>query len=154
VIKRAHGDGGIDQRGENVYRLRYRVDARRFTVTFHGTLKEARQKLRELLGAADKGEHVEPDKITVGKWIDHWIAAGAPGRKKKKVGQRTIERYEQLLGNHIKPVLGEKQLQQLRAADIDKLYTDLDAAGKIAPRTRLNLRPLSRASRRQAFIPS
>jgi hypothetical protein len=24
-MKRSHGDGGIDQRGENVYRLRYRV---------------------------------------------------------------------------------------------------------------------------------
>ena len=63
------------------------------------------------------------------------LKAGAPGRKKKKVGQRTLERYQQLLCTHVKPVLGDKQLQQLRAADIDTLYTDIDAAGKIAPRT-------------------
>jgi hypothetical protein len=93
------------------------------------------KKLRELLGSADNGEHVEPDKITVGKLIDQWIKAGAPGRKKKKVGQRTLERYQQLLCTHVKSVLGDKQLQQLRAADIDTLYTDIDAAGKIAPRT-------------------
>jgi integrase len=135
VAKRSHGDGGIDQRGEGIYRLRYRVGAKRYTVTFHGTLKEARKRLRDLLGGADKGEHVAPDKITVGKWIGQWIETGAPGRKKKKVGQRTIERYEQLLNTHVTPVLGEKQLQQLRAADIDKLYTDIDAARKIAPRT-------------------
>jgi integrase len=35
--KRSRGDGGIDQRGENVFRLRYRVDGRRFAKTFHGT---------------------------------------------------------------------------------------------------------------------
>ena len=41
--KRDHGDGAIDARGDDRYRLRYRVDGRRHTVTFHGTLSEARQ---------------------------------------------------------------------------------------------------------------
>jgi hypothetical protein len=30
--KRAHGDGGIEQRGENAWRLRYRAGGKRFAV--------------------------------------------------------------------------------------------------------------------------
>jgi integrase len=43
MSKRNSGDGGIDQRGPDVWRLRYRDDGKRFTVTFHGTKAEARQ---------------------------------------------------------------------------------------------------------------
>ncbi|MEH2501558.1 integrase [Bradyrhizobium sp. AZCC 1578] len=132
-IKRAFGDGGIDQRGENVYRLRYRIGGKRFTKTIHGTLGEARKELRALIRAGDTGDHVDPNKLTVSQWIDRWIEAGAPGRKKKKVGQRTLERYEQLLNTHVKPAIGDQALQQLRAAAIDELYASLE--GKIAPRT-------------------
>lgn len=133
--RRAFGDGGIDQRSHDAFRLRYRVGGKRFTKTFHGTLSEARKELRALIRAGDTGEHVDPNKLTVGQWIEQWIAAGAPGRKKKKVSQRTLERYEQLLLTHVKPTLGARPLQKLKAAEIDKLYTAIAAAGEIAPRT-------------------
>lgn len=133
--RRAFGDGGIDQRGDDVFRLRYRVGGRRFTKTFHGALTEARKELRALIRAGDTGEHVDPSKLTVGQWIDQWIAAGAPGRKKKKVSQRTLERYEQLLLTHVEPMLSARPLQKLKAAEIDKLYTTMATAAEIAPRT-------------------
>jgi integrase len=133
LTKRSHGDGAIDTRGENVHRLRYRVNGRRFTKTFHGTLTEARKELRALVRSGDTGEHVDPTRTTIGQWIDQWIEAGAPGRKKKRVGQRTLERYEELLRVHVKPTLGARPLQQLRATEIDKLYAALET--KIAPMT-------------------
>lgn len=133
--RRAFGDGGIDQRGDKVFRLRYRIGSRRFTKTVHGTQTEARKELRALIRAGDTDEHVDPNKLTVGQWIDQWIAAGAPGRKKKKVSQRTLERYEQLLLTHVKPTLGSRPLQKLKAAEIDKLYTAMATAAEIAPRT-------------------
>jgi integrase len=133
MSKRSYGDGGIETRGDDVHRLVYRIDGRRFRVTFHGTLKDARTKLRSLIRAADVGEHIDPSKLTVEQWIEQWIAAGAPGRKKKKVGQRTLERYEQLLNTHVKPAIGETILQHLRPTAIDELYRGLE--GKIAPRT-------------------
>lgn len=131
--KRSFGEGSIDQRGENSFRLRYRVNGRRYTATFHGPLSEARKELRRLLRAGDTGNHVEPSKLTVGNWIDQWIAAGAPGRKKLKVGQRTLERYEELLRVHVKPKLGGKLLQKLQASEIDQLYNELER--KLAPMT-------------------
>lgn len=133
--RRSHGDGSIDQRSENVHRLRYRVNSKRFTKTFHGTLGEARKELRALLRAGDTGEHVAPDRITVSQWIDQWIAAGAPGRKKKKPGQRALERYEQLLRLHVKPVLGARPLQKLQATEVDALYAKFEKEAQIAPRT-------------------
>ncbi len=135
MSKRAHGDGGIDSRGENVHHLRYRANGRRHTKTFHGTLTEARKELRRLVGAVDTGEHVDPTKLTVGQWVDQWIDAGAPGRKKKRVSDRTLERYSDLLRVHVVPVLGERRLQRLQATEIDKLYADMAEAKAISPRT-------------------
>jgi integrase len=128
--RRGFGDGSIDRHGKNgpIYRLRYSVNGKRHVMPFTGTAEQAKEKLRELLSAADKGQHVEPDKITVGQWIDQWIAAGAPrghGKRRKPVGQRAIERYEQLLNEHVKPAIGELRLQQLQAANIDGLYDGL-----------------------------
>lgn len=133
MSKRSHGDGGIDSRGENVHRLRYRVNGRRFTKTVRGSLTEARKELRGLIRSGDTGEHVDPDKMTVGTWIDQWIAAGAPGRKKKRVSQRTLERYEELLRVHVKPRLGGRPIQKLQAVEIDKLYAELET--RMAPMT-------------------
>jgi integrase len=141
MSKRSFGDGGIDTRGENVHRLRYRLNGRRFTKTVRGTLSEARRELRALVRSGETGEHVAPDKVTVTQWIDQWIEAGAPGRKKKKVGQRTLERYEELLRVHVKPMLGARPLQKLQPTEIDQLYSELeslvdeDGDRKIAPMT-------------------
>ena len=71
--RRTYGDGGIDARGENSWRLRYRVNGQRFTQAFHGTMSEARKELRRLIRSGDVGEHVAPDKMTLAQWIDHWI---------------------------------------------------------------------------------
>src|SRR3954451_25328980 len=53
----------------------------------------------------------------------------------EEVSQRTLERYGQLLRTHVQPVLGDRPLQQLKATEIDKLYSDIAEAGEIAPRT-------------------
>jgi integrase len=133
MSRRDHGDGGIDQRSPEAWRLRYRVNGQRFSKTFHGSLSEARKELRRLIRSGDTGEHVAPDKITLGQWVEHWIAAGAPGRRQKRVGRRTLERYAELLRCHVVPTLGTRSLQQIQATEIDGLYQKLE--GKIAPRT-------------------
>jgi integrase len=124
--KRSHGDGGIDARGANTWRLRYRLNGRRYTKTIEGTKAQAQKALRDLLHAADTGNHVAPDKMSVGQWIEHWISIGCPGNKKRReVGQRTIERYAELLRHHVLPTLGHRPLQQLQATEIDALYVQL-----------------------------
>jgi integrase len=133
MSKRPHGNGSIDKRGKNSFRLRYRIDGEPFTKTFRGTFDEAKKELRRLLRSGDTGEHVAPDSQTVAAWAEHWIAIGAPGRRRKAVGARALERYEELLRTHVLPTLGETKLQKLKSTAIDKLYLALES--KMAPRT-------------------
>jgi integrase len=131
--KRNHGDGGIDARGENSWRLRYRVNGKRFSKAFRGSLSDARKELRRLIRSCDTGQHVAPAKKTLAVWAAEWIAAGAPGKKRREVGSRAIERYSELLRVHALPTLGERPLQTIQPTEIDKLYRGLK--GKISPRT-------------------
>jgi integrase len=132
--KRPYGDGGIDQRGENSFRLRYRIGKERYSVTFQGTLAEARKKLRELLKSGDDGTHIEPTRMTLGEFAEYWLSIGCPSsRNKKRVSPRSIERYAQLLRIHVIPKLGQKRLQQLHATEIDRLYEGLEAKGLASP---------------------
>jgi len=134
--RRDRGDGGIDARGPDTWRLRYRIRGLRHAMTFHGSLSDARKELRRLLKSGDDGTHIAPDKITMAQWVEQWIAAGAPGRRQRKVGRRTLKRYEELLRCHIGPVLGVRPLQQIQAVEIDAAYRQIE--GKIAPRTALH----------------
>ncbi|HKF08855.1 MAG TPA: tyrosine-type recombinase/integrase [Xanthobacteraceae bacterium] len=131
--RRDRGDGGIDERGKNSWRLRYRVKGKRITQTFHGSLSDARKELRRLLKSGDDGTHVAPDKITLGQWIAQWLAIGAPGRRQRGVGGRALARYGQLLRVHVVPVLGSRPLQQIQATELDALYCKLE--GKVAAST-------------------
>jgi len=137
--KRSHGDGGIDARGENVWRLRYRVNRKRFSKAFRGTLSEARRELRRLIRSGDTGEHIAPDRITLAEWIDRWVALlerqqdDGERRRRGLVNARTIERYAELLRCHVAPGLGQRSLQQIQASEIDDLYIKLEK--KLAART-------------------
>ena len=114
--KRERGDGSIQARGKNSWRLRYRVNGKRIETTVAGTKSDAKKALRNFLHTGDTGEHVAPDRMTVGHWIEHWISIGCPGNKKrKKVSERTIERYAELLRIHAVPTLKERPLQRLQA---------------------------------------
>ena len=70
--------------------------------------------------------------MTLAQWAQDWLSIGAPGRRRQAVGQRSVERYRELL-RHVLPVLGTRPLQQLQASEIDRLYASLD--GKVSPRT-------------------
>jgi integrase len=141
--KRGHNEGSIEERDTDVWRVRYRVAGKRHSTTVHGSKADAKKRLRELLKAGDDGEHVAPDKITVEGWIDRWIGRSAPGRRKKKVGRRTLDDYAQKLRTHVKPVLGKVALQKLSGADIGKLYAGLD--GVVSATTARNVHVIFKA---------
>jgi hypothetical protein len=51
--RRGFRDGGIDARGENSWRVRYRIDGERHTKTVHGSKSDALKALRDLLHAGE-----------------------------------------------------------------------------------------------------
>jgi integrase len=144
MTRRGYGDGGIDARGKDVWRLRYRIDGRRYVVTFKGTRAAARAELRRLLREGDVGQHVPPERMSVAQWLEHWIALGCPGQRQEKPTRRTVERYTQLIRTHVLPALGNCRLQRLSGAQIDKFYTALST--RIAPRTCHHVHSVLRAA--------
>src|SRR5581483_12122980 len=109
MAKRTYRTGSIEERN-GTFRLRWSVDGRKFTKTLKaGTSKtDAGKELRKRLGAADNGQHVAPSNMTVNQWLDQWLSIGAPGKRKEPVGLRTLERYTQLLAEHVRPTLGDR----------------------------------------------
>ena len=94
--------------------------ARKF-FTFRGARKQAQDKLHDELTAARKGEFIEPDKRTVGEWLDEWIdLAIKPPRRT----QRAYDTYKSVVVLHLKPVLGHIRLQGLRSIDIESFLAD------------------------------
>jgi integrase len=144
MTKRSHGDGSIQKRGENSWRLRYYdQEGKRHAVTFHGTTrKEAAEKLRSLMGDVDKRVHVAPAKKTLTEWVDDWIAL-----KAAELQHRTVFRYEDLLRKHVLPRLGDRPLQQIESIEIKLLYVALSS---LAPRTRHHVATVLKACLQQA----
>jgi hypothetical protein len=99
--KRSYGDGGIDQRGENIFRLRYRIGKKRFAKTFHGTLAEAKKELRALLRSGDTGEHVEPSKITIAEFVRNRSTSGRSPAKSPHAQPSVIGIRSRIKSPHI-----------------------------------------------------
>jgi integrase len=140
MSKRDHGDGGIDERGPDRWRFRWRVDGKRYSKSFHGSIGEARKELRRLIKSADDGVHVAPDKLALAAWVDHWLALLRRGEDtgvRGLVNARTLERYGELLRLHVVPALGKRPLQRITATEIDTLYDTLYMAlgERLSPRT-------------------
>lgn len=131
MSKRDHGDGGIDERGPDRWRLRWRVGGKRYTKAFHGTKRAAQTELRRLLKSADDGAHVTPDKMTLAVYLRGWLDGGTD------LSPKTLERYRQLSEQQIIPRLGATPLQNLRPAQISEWHSMLLRSGGT------NGRPLS-----------
>lgn len=90
-------------------------------VTFRGTRKQAETKLTELLGAKDRGEYVEPSKLTLGAWLTDWLENAVKPPAKRINTYRT---YKRVIEQKIIPALGAVRLQELRATDLKRFYLD------------------------------
>lgn len=85
--------------------------------------------------SARSGQYVDRKLITVGGYLDQWLAAHAV-----EVKPKTLHDYRHLINRHVKPRIGGLRLQDVRPAQISKLYRDLVTTGGrggtgLSPRT-------------------
>jgi integrase len=119
-------DVGHDESGRRRQQWRGGFDTRR----------EAEQALTEALGRLQKGTYVEPSKLTVAAFMGQWLDS-----IRASVRPSTWAAYAALTRTHIIPALGTIRLQQLTAAQLNRLYADLlekgrrDGQGGLSPRT-------------------
>lgn len=104
--------------------------------SFRGTKRQAQDERTRLLSEMQRGEYIEPDKITVGEFLERWLADCRP-----RVGAKTYERYEQMCRKNIVPLLGAIALNKLKPEQVSQSYADALASGRrdgkggLAPRT-------------------
>lgn len=89
------------------------------------TRKAATSALTKVAAGVDDGSFVEPSKLTVADWLDRWVAT------QEVVGRSptTLAGYRRDIRNHVAPAIGAARLQQLAAADVDRLYATMTGKG-------------------------
>jgi integrase len=108
--------------------LGYQVDARtggrkrrQKWLTFRGTRREAERHLNELVRAANRDEFVERSKVTVAAWLTEWLEKAVKPPAKRPGTYRV---YRTVIDSHLIPAIGAIRLQELKAADVKRYYTD------------------------------
>lgn len=92
------------------------------------TEDEAKREQNMMWAEREKGEWIEPSKITVNEVFDRWV--NHLRHRAKPAGRRTIEEYKKIYKNHIKEHLGHIQLQKLTAKKVRELIESKDTQYK------------------------
>jgi integrase len=90
----------------------------------HTSEAEAKRRRSHIEASIDTGKYVDPrrSKLTVGQWIDAWLAA------RTDLAPKTRERYEGIIHRHIGPRWGKVRLAAVRHADVQRWLSGLDLA--------------------------
>jgi integrase len=91
------------------------------------TKKEAEKYLSEQINDLDKGTYFEPKDLTFFEYLDYWLENYA----KPNTAVRTIEGYQYIIEQHLKPSLGNIKIAKLHPAHLQEYYSLKLAKGKI-----------------------
>jgi len=109
------------------------------------TQKEVAQKLKAATAALDAGTYKAPCKMSVGEWLDTWIAEYLGNVK-----PLTQQNYAKQVNKHLKPALGATKLETLEAHTIQKFYNSLSESG-LSPKTVKNIHGVLHSALQQAI---
>lgn len=157
--KSAAGSGNIRKRTRTVKGKQYHSWEGRITVGYDPktgkqlqkyvsgrTQKEVSQKLRELATELDHGTYIQPTKITVGGWLDIWLAEYLGSLK-----MRTADSYRTTVEVHLKPAFGRMKLETLTTTDIQRFYNALQRQEKpLSPKSIHNIHGVLHKALQQA----
>lgn len=108
------------------------------------TQKEVSQKLKTATAAIDEGTYTAPSRMTVGQWMDIWVAEYLGGVK-----PRTVDNYKGVVNHRIKPGLGAVKLDALNPHTVQNYYNGLTKEG-LAPKTVKNVHGIFHKALQQA----
>ena len=145
--------GGMRQRRPGVWEVRLEagrdpVTGRRLQISrsVTGTKRDAQKALNELAVEADKGRYLGT-ATTFRQLSEQWLAfVGAD------LSPTTIRTYENLLSKRILPAIGNKSIKNIRASDLDLLYSGLLRQIDLAPTSVRQIHAIIRRAFRQAVL--
>src|SRR6516162_5740110 len=140
--------GHIRSQGEGSWEIKFDLGrdpltGRRLTkyVTFRGTKRKAQEELTRLLGQRNEGTYVEPTKMTVAQYLQHWLDVDID----RRVATRTAARHRGIVEKNIKPKLGHVPLRKLTAAHIEAFEAEQQRNGWVKPRAKERVTPAEAA---------
>jgi integrase len=129
---RDQGQGHIRQRGPKAWELKFDLGrdpaGKRLSrfVTFKGTKREAQAELNRLLNRRNEGTYVDPSKMTVAEYLEHWLAVDI----ERRVASKTAVRHRGIIRHNIIPRIGAIPLRKLTAVHIEALEAELQQEGR------------------------
>ena len=135
--------GHIRPQGDGSWEIKFDLGrdpltGRRITkyVTFHGTKRKAQEELTRLLGQRNEGSYIEPTKMTVAQYLNHWLEADID----RRVAARTAIRHRGIVEKNIIPKLGPVPVRKLTAVHIEAFEAQLQREGWVKARAKQKVR--------------
>jgi len=92
-----------------------------FTISENLTKTEAKKRAKvkkaEFITEREHGMTVDPEKITLSNYLDHWL-------KTKKIAATTKDGYKTIIDAHLKPALGDVLLQKLESFHLESYFIE------------------------------
>lgn len=123
--------GNVRQRPDGLWEGRYvGADHRRHSV-YAKTKREAQEKLRAALMAADSGVRPATGRVTLGAWLDEWLVTTVEPRNRP----RTVESYRETCDRYIRPAIGRVALAKLEPTEVARMLDALKRRGDLSTTT-------------------
>ncbi|GAB4426144.1 MAG: site-specific integrase [Chloroflexi bacterium OHK40] len=126
--RRGAGEGSIYQRADGswcaIIDLGMVNGKRKRKFIYGSSRKEVAEKLKQLLHQQQQGVNVDPERLTVGEFLDRWLDEVIKPHRRA----RTYRSYADTIRLHLKPRLGHHQLTKLTAAHVQSMINSLAAA--------------------------
>ena len=117
------------------------------------TQKEVREKMQAAIAELNAGTYLQPQKMTVGEWLDIWVTEYLGNAK-----PHTRKSYEGVIKNHIKPAIGAVKLTSLTRVQVQKMINGLRSTkqtslgDKVNPKTAKNVHGVLHSALSQAIL--
>lgn len=94
------------------------------------TKREAQERMRAALSAADNGIRPIRGRETVAGWLEEWLTTSVSQRCRP----RTVDSYRETCARYIDPAIGHLSLARLEARDVQRMLAGLSRRG-LSPST-------------------
>ena len=109
------------------------------------TQKEVLQKMKQASAEVEKGEYIQPSKLTLADWMNTWHSEYLNGVK-----DNTRTSYRQHIDNHIIPALGAVKLSALSPDACQRFYNGLSRDKGLSAKTVKNVHGVLHEALRRA----
>lgn len=135
--RRPSGDGMIRKKNKKLWEARITIGFKNngspmFKYAYGKTQHEALLKLHKLIDEYKGVRLTEESNITVATWLNRWLNDYIVFA----VRESTWNSYESAVRIHIVPHIGDKKINLLTTADVQKMYIKLSKEGRVNKTTR------------------